>query len=74
MPKSKGGKDTPENIVPACECCNSEKANKDWRDYMMSRPDFSQERMNRIFDWRRICRQAKVGPVNGGEKYACSKH
>ena len=69
-PKSKGGRNAPENIVPACNACNEEKADKDWREYMMSRDDFSQERMNRIFDWRRICRLAKVGPKDGGGKYA----
>ena len=61
VPKSVGGADTPENIVPACRHCNETKADREWRDFLMGQPNFSQARMNRIFDWRRICRLARVG-------------
>lgn len=59
--KANGGVDAPENIVPACQHCNEAKADKDWRDFLMSTGNFSQARMNRIFDWRRICNQARIG-------------
>lgn len=61
LAKSRGGTDTPSNIVPACEECNQRKGTTDWREFMMSMPNFSQERMNKVFNWRRICRQARVG-------------
>ncbi len=60
IPRSKGGESIPENIVPACSACNSEKADKEWRDYLMSKDNFSQARLNRIFNWRRICKQARL--------------
>ena len=59
--KANGGTDTPSNIVPACEECNEAKGAMDWRDFIMGLNNFSQERMNRIFNWRRICKQAKIG-------------
>ena len=61
LARSRGGGDVPSNIVPACEACNQAKGTMDWREYMMSMPTFSQDRMNRVFNWRRICRQAKIG-------------
>lgn len=61
VPQSAGGADTPENIVPACRHCNEAKADREWRDFLMGQPNFSQARMNRVFDWRRICRLARVG-------------
>lgn len=61
VPQSAGGTDTPDNIVPACRHCNEVKADQEWRDFLMGQPNFSQARMNRIFDWRRICRWARVG-------------
>lgn len=61
VPKSAGGADVPENIVPACPHCNEAKADQDWREFLMNSENFSQSRMNRIFDWRRIARQARVG-------------
>lgn len=61
VPRSKGGENSVDNIVPACKGCNEAKADKEWREFLMSLPNFSQARMNRIFDWRRIARQAKIG-------------
>lgn len=60
IPKSAGGKDELANIVPACEECNRIKADQEWRDFMLGLPTFSQDRMNTIFNWRRICRQSMV--------------
>lgn len=71
-PKSKGGADTPSNIVPACSHCNNEKADQDWREYMMSKRDFCQARMNKVFDWRRICKQARL--EHGGGECASYSH
>lgn len=56
IPVSEGGLTTPDNIVPACGCCNSSKGAREWREWFMEQPFFSQERMNRIFKWRSIIR------------------
>ncbi len=53
---SAGGTTTPDNIVPACEHCNSSKGNKEWRDWYMAQDFFSQNRMNQIFKFRSIQR------------------
>lgn len=58
IPRSAGGQDTASNIVPACEDCNQSKADADWREWLMKRDDFCQERMNKIYSWRRVCKQA----------------
>ena len=60
VPKSQGGTDTAENIVPCCEECNQAKKDREWREYIMSTECFSQERMNKVFSWRRVCRQARL--------------
>lgn len=62
-PVSLGGKTTQDNIVPACGSCNSSKGNREWREWFLQQPFFSQERMNRIFAWRSIIRAA-----GGGER------
>lgn len=54
VPVSEGGITTQANIVPACGSCNSSKGAKEWREWFMSQPFFSQDRMNRIFKWRSI--------------------
>lgn len=54
VPVSQGGATTQRNIVPACASCNASKGAKEWREWFMSQPFFSQERMNRIFKWRSI--------------------
>ena len=53
-----GGTTTQDNIVPACKSCNSSKGASEWRDWFMKQPFFSQERMNKIFQWRSIIRAA----------------
>lgn len=65
IPKSAGGADSVDNIVPACEECNSEKGDRDWREYLMGKKNFSQERMNTIFNWRRIAKEARLGGYHG---------
>lgn len=57
-PIKEGGETTQDNIVPACSSCNSSKGAKEWREWFMEQPFFSQERMNRIFKWRSIIRAA----------------
>lgn len=64
VPKSKGGSDDPSNIVPACEACNEAKGDQEWHDFMINREDFSQNRLNKVFNWRRICAQARVKTVD----------
>ena len=62
VPISAGGETRPYNIVPACASCNSSKGTKDFKDWFMKQPFFSQERLNRIFKWRTIMKQvAKDG-------------
>lgn len=61
VPISHGGKTTQDNIVPACASCNSSKGAEDWRDWFMRQPFFSQDRMNRIFEWRTLLRAAGIG-------------
>lgn len=51
---SKGGTTKQGNIVPACQRCNSSKGADEWRSWFMKQDFFSQERMNRIFRWRKI--------------------
>lgn len=58
-PSIEKGKTVQSNIVPACSSCNSSKGNKDFKDWFMAQPFFSQERMNRIFKWRHIIKQAE---------------
>ena len=58
VPVSDGGLTTQDNIVPACSRCNSSKGAREWREWFMAQPFFSQERMNKIFKWRSIIRAA----------------
>lgn len=62
-PVSHGGRTVQGNIIPACSSCNSSKGAEDFKDWFMAQPFFSQERLNRIFKWRTIMRQAR------GENY-----
>lgn len=55
-PVKSGGCTTQDNIIPACSSCNSAKGATEWREWYMQQPFFSQERMNRIFQWRSIIR------------------
>jgi hypothetical protein len=59
--QSKGGKTTQDNVVPACSSCNSSKGNSDFKDWYMKQSFFSQERLNRIFQWRTLVRAAGGG-------------
>lgn len=61
VPVSEGGQTTQDNIVPACSRCNSSKGAREWREWFMAQPFFSQERMNKIFKWRSIIRAAGDG-------------
>lgn len=57
-PLSEGGTTVPENIVPACKSCNSSKGVEDFKVWLMKQSFFSQDRLNAIFKWRSIMRQA----------------
>lgn len=65
VPWSGGGRTTQDNVVPACGACNSSKGNKDFKDWFMKQPFFSQDRLNKIFQWRTIIRVA--GGSDSGE-------
>jgi 5-methylcytosine-specific restriction endonuclease McrA len=56
VPVAEGGLTCQSNIVPACSSCNSSKGARDWHDWYMKQPFFSQEAMNHIFRWRSIMR------------------
>lgn len=56
VPVADGGTTCQSNIVPACGSCNSSKGKREWHEWFMKQPFFSQERMNRIFKWRAIMR------------------
>lgn len=56
IPVSLGGATTPDNIVPACAKCNSSKGNHELKEWFMKQDFFSQERLNKIFQWRSIQR------------------
>lgn len=58
LPVTKGGKTVQGNIIPACATCNSSKGNSDFKDWFMKQSFFSQERLNKIFQWRHIIRVA----------------
>lgn len=58
--KSRGGTDDMCNLVPSCAACNHDKGDSDWRDWMLSQPNFSQERMDKVYSWRRVARQSGV--------------
>lgn len=53
-PLSEGGATAAHNVVPACGRCNQAKGATDFRDWMMSQDNFSQERLNRVYRWRAI--------------------
>lgn len=57
-PVSTGGATTQDNIVPACQSCNSSKGAEDFKDWYMKQSFFSQDRLNKIFKWRSIIRAA----------------
>ena len=46
LPQSKGGKDTEENTVPACQLCNNQKADRsveECRDFISNLTDVLDE-------------------------------
>jgi len=60
LPISAGGKTIQSNIVPACSSCNGSKGSMDFKDWFMTQPFFSQNRLNKIFKWRTIMRQVEA--------------
>jgi hypothetical protein len=61
---NEGGKTEQENVLPACKECNCSKGKEDWKTWFMKQSFFSQERMNKIFQWRNIIRVAGGGDDN----------
>lgn len=61
---SNGGKTEQDNVVPACGKCNSSKGNSEFKDWYMKQDFFSQDRLNKIFQWRTIVRVAGGGDVD----------
>lgn len=48
IPLSKGGRNTPDNLVPACASCNRSKGARDLLDWYSESVHFSVERFNKI--------------------------
>lgn len=62
LPQSKGGKDTPENTVPACQLCNNQKADRsveEFREFIADLQDVLDENKQ----YRLAIRYKKVVPV-----------
>ena len=62
VPQSKGGKDTPENTVPACQLCNNQKADRtieEFREFIADLQDVLDENKQ----YRLAIRYKKVVPV-----------
>ena len=51
QPTSRGGPDIPENIVPACQRCNSSKGARPVWDWYVEQPFFSRCRLDFLLDW-----------------------
>ena len=68
-PVDEGGRSTQDNIVPACLSCNSSKGNRDFKNWFMAQSFFSQNRLNRIFQWRTILRQVNQEEVVADDIY-----
>lgn len=70
VPVSMHGTTTPDNIIPACSKCNSSKGNREMKEWFMKQDFFSQERLNKIFQWRtmqRMLMQSKKGAIDNGK-------
>lgn len=51
IPLDAGGSYTKDNIVPACQSCNSSKQNKEMEKWFRSKSFFSEERLKRIREY-----------------------
>ena len=51
IPLSKGGEYTVNNIIPACQSCNSSKGNKDFFKWYKNYEFYSEERENKILKY-----------------------
>lgn len=50
-PLSNGGKAVIGNIIPSCRICNTTKNNKEFVEWYLGSRVYSEERMNKIFDY-----------------------
>lgn len=64
QPFADGGKTQQDNVIPACTGCNCSKGKKDGKEWFMAQSFFSQERLNKIFQWRSIIRAAGGGDAD----------
>jgi len=48
IPSSKEGPDIWANIIPACHSCNSNKTNKNMKEWFKSKPFYSKEKLKKI--------------------------
>ena len=56
-----GGGYIPENIIPACESCNSSKLTFNLSEWYRKQPFYSKEREKRIIEYCEIARQYREG-------------
>ena len=59
IPVSKGGPYTQENIIPACQSCNSSKHVADLEGWYLSYEHYDEERLNKILDYIEIMEEIK---------------
>mgnify|MGYP001223738719 CR=1 FL=1 len=50
IPRSKGGKDSTENMVCCCHACNQDKAHSPWQEWYFEQDFFSLQRYKLIQD------------------------
>jgi 5-methylcytosine-specific restriction endonuclease McrA len=53
IPRSLGGSDTTKNVVCCCQKCNADKSHTEVEIWYFQKNFFSQERWDKIEDWRK---------------------
>ena len=51
VPVSKGGSTSADNIIPACQSCNSSKNNKDIIEWYTAQPFYNKNRLDNIIKY-----------------------
>src|SRR5699024_11570052 len=54
IPIVKGGGYTVDNIIPACQSCNSSKHTTDLEEWYVSYEHYDEDRLNKILDYVKI--------------------
>lgn len=51
IPRFKSGSSNRNNLVPACQRCNTNKASSDMRQWFEQQDFYTEERMNKLQEW-----------------------